>query len=38
MVSPEILENIIITVVALGLSFAVVAAIGLMVVWFNNHI
>lgn len=38
MVSPEILENMIITVVALGLSFAVVAGIGLMAVWFSNHI
>lgn len=38
MVSPETLENIIIVVVALGLSFAVVVGIGLMTVWFSKHI
>ena len=38
MVSPETLEGIIVTGFAMGLSLIVVAAIGLMALWFSKHI
>lgn len=38
MVSPETLEGMIVAGFAMGLSLIVVAAIGLMVIWFNKHI
>ena len=38
MVSPETLEGIIVVGFAMGLSLIVVAAIGLMALWFSKHI
>lgn len=38
MVSPETLEGIIVAGFAMGLSLIVVAAIGLMALWFSKHI
>lgn len=38
MISPETLENMIVAGFAMGLSLIVVAAVGLMVIWFSKHI